>query len=306
MASRLVLGLRSRWANGKQLARISPRFGWRLATLRLRRDDAPADPSAVHRFTGIFRRDDVDRLAATLDRMRGFDPYLLWTTEFQPGHSRFQKAWELGMVATYLPDLSGKHTLDIGSGNSTFPVYLAGCCGASAVSFDLPAPNALRLWWSKRQYARYHVRRDEGDMLSLPYDDDSWDLVTCISVIEHLNWQSVDGDWQTVTSEHFLARTTQALSEMCRVCRPGGHVYVTSDVLTKPPKEGPQDPRATTGYSLGEIHDHWIPTFERLGMELVRPEPFDEATLHESMETGREVPYRHKRPFAFLLQKRPR
>ncbi|HIF94961.1 MAG TPA: class I SAM-dependent methyltransferase [Myxococcales bacterium] len=309
MESRLLMGLRSRLANFKQLGQFAPRFAWRLATLRLGETSPAAEPNAVSRYTGIFRRDDVDRLRPTLERLRAFDPYLLWATEFLPDDGWVQKAWELAIISTYVSnltdDLTGKEALDIGSGNSTFPVYLSECLGANAVSFDLPNPNALRLGWSVRQYEKYGVRRDEGDMLSLPYPDDSWDLVTNISVIEHLNWRFEEGLWKTVTNAEFNQRTIQCLSEMCRVCRPGGLVYVTSDILTAPIEdEQPDALRTITGYSLKDIHEHWIPTVEQHHMSMVEPEPFDAAALQESIDTGREVPSHHKRPFAFLLKKK--
>jgi SAM-dependent methyltransferase len=169
----------------------------------------------------------------------------------------------------------------------------------------LPNPNALRLGWSVRQYAKYGVRRDEGDMLSLPYPDDSWDLVTSISVIEHLNWRFEEGQWKTVTNAEFKQRTIQCLSEMCRVCRPGGLVYLTSDILTAPIEdEQPDALRTITGYSLEDIREYWIPTVEQHHMSMVEPEAFDAAALQESIDTGREVPSFHKRPFAFLLRKK--
>ena len=140
-------------------------------------------------------------------------------------------------------------------------------------------------------------------MLSLPYEDASWDLVTCVSVIEHLNWRLEDAKWNTVTSEVFLERTRTALSEMCRVCRPGGIVYVTSDVLIKPLEEQSTEPRVTAGYSLEEIREVWQPVFEQMGTSIIQPEAFSEEVLQESIDTGREVPRGHKRPFAFLLRK---
>ena len=303
VSSTWQIALEGRWVNGKALARRLPRMLWRIASLRLKPLGAPADPALLPRYSGIFRRSDVDLMRPTLERMRAFDPHLLWATEFLGKGQEFEKAWELGLIGTYAHDLSGKDTLDIGSGNSTFPVFLKARCGAKAVSFDLPIPNALPLWWSQRRYRKFDVRRDLGDMLALPYETGSWDLVTCISVIEHLNWKLEGNAWRTVTGKVFLERTRTALREMCRVCRPGGVVFVTSDVLVNAVEEQPEDPRVTTGYSLDEIEEDWRPIIEQCGMEVLKPEPFNEETLEESRSTGGEVPRGHKRPFAFMLRK---
>ena len=141
-------------------------------------------------------------------------------------------------------------------------------------------------------------------MLALPYEDGSWDLVTCISVIEHLNWELNEASWRTVTGNVFVERTRAALNEMCRVCKPGGLVYITSDVLVREIEEKPEEPRVTTGYSLEEIKNVWFPVFDQFNMEVIQPEPFDDEVLRESRNTGGEVPPGHKRPFSFLLRKR--
>ena len=302
-STRLV-SLKGRWVNGKIMARSLPHMLWRMVSLSLKPNGDPADPALLSRYSGIFRRSEVDLMRPTLERVRAFDPHLLWATEFLGGGQAFQKAWEIGLICTYAHDLSGQDVLDIGSGNSTFPVFLKARCGANAVSFDLPIPNALPLWWSQRQYKKWNVRRDIGDMLALPYESGSWDLVTCISVIEHLNWELNDASWLTVTGKVFLERTRIALSEMCRVCKQGGLVYITSDVLIKAIEEQPEEPRVTTGYSLEEVENVWLPVFDQFDMEVVQPEPFSEEILQESRNTGGEVPPGHKRPFAFLLRKR--
>jgi len=82
-------------------------------------------------------------------------------------------------------------------------------------------------------------------MLQMPYKNETFDLVTCISTIEHLD---VTPNWKPIPYLDFIALTRTALAEMGRVLKEGGYLYITSDAYE------PQRQK-TDNWSLGTIYD---------------------------------------------------
>jgi SAM-dependent methyltransferase len=96
--------------------------------------------------------------------------------------------------------------LDAGCGASIFPVYLAGC-GHRVSACDIELPGRLD---------RLHgvlVNYTCGDLTALPFHDNRFNVVFCISVIEHLPREKMPA----------------ALGELGRVLRPGGRLLLTTD-----------------------------------------------------------------------------
>jgi SAM-dependent methyltransferase len=91
--------------------------------------------------------------------------------------------------------------LDVGCGTGTMLTYLASYGKAQGVDFDEEAVGYC--------HERGLVDVRQGAAETLPFDDGSFDLVTALDVIEHLDDDAV------------------ALREMSRVLRPGGQVLVT-------------------------------------------------------------------------------
>ena len=60
---------------------------------------------------------------------------------------------------------------------------------------------------------KYGVSYRKGDLTDLPYEDDSLDVVSCISVLEHM---PVDAQ-------------VRGVQEMARVVKPGGRLIITYD-----------------------------------------------------------------------------
>jgi SAM-dependent methyltransferase len=101
-------------------------------------------------------------------------------------------------------DLQGKDVLEIGSGTGVHARLLAGA-GARLTAIDL-TPTAVELTKRRLQLAGVDADVREADAESLPFADDSFDLVWSWGVIHH--------------SEH----TDRVVAEIARVLRPGGRL----------------------------------------------------------------------------------
>jgi ubiquinone/menaquinone biosynthesis C-methylase UbiE len=102
----------------------------------------------------------------------------------------------------------GEHLLDVatGSGNVAIPAALA---GASVTGLDL-TPELLEVARRRGSETGVDVRWIEGDAEELPFEDDSFDLITsAFGVI-------------------FAPRHEQAAGELARVARPGARVALTA------------------------------------------------------------------------------
>ena len=95
---------------------------------------------------------------------------------------------------------------DAGCGASIFPVYLAEQ-GHQVAAVDLHPPSGLA--------ERHGVAVDyvSAGINALPFGDETFDAVFCVSVIEHLGHAGVLG----------------ALAELRRVARPGARLMITTD-----------------------------------------------------------------------------
>ncbi len=99
---------------------------------------------------------------------------------------------------------SGRVVLDAGCGYGYGTAILAGAGASRAIGIDI-SEEAI-------EAARAHgdAQFETGDVASLPFDDDSFDLVTCFEAIEH------------------LVRRDEALDELARVLRPSGVLLIST------------------------------------------------------------------------------
>ncbi len=121
--------------------------------------------------------------------------------------NRLSKWWRVGltkMVRAMMPDGWEKmELLDVGVGDG-YTIRLVKPDGKIAgVDFEADAVAAA---------AERGISAQDGSAYQIPFPPRSFDLVTCIEVLEHLNQPS------------------DALMEFDRVLRPGGHLVVTTPV----------------------------------------------------------------------------
>jgi ubiquinone/menaquinone biosynthesis C-methylase UbiE len=127
---------------------------------------------------------------------------------FEP-ETKGVRSWEYGLLLSQLPSkLEGLKILDVGSGGSLMPDYLASL-GASVTSLDLNQPMEKRY-----KVKAKNVRFVTGDMTKMVFKNESFDVVISISAIEHLeSWPG----------------TVKAISEMKRVLKRNGLIFITTD-----------------------------------------------------------------------------
>lgn len=112
-----------------------------------------------------------------------------------------------------------ERVLDIGCGVATTAVRLAKECDVEVVAADISSLMRERAERNVRAAGLSdRVQVEEADILSLPYDDDTFDCVFA----------------EAVTM--FVDRR-RAAAELARVCRPGGRVLATEFYWREPPTE---------------------------------------------------------------------
>jgi len=124
-----------------------------------------------------------------------------WTTK-----TRVEEYW---FVHDLVQDMEPGYALDAATGyveNWHMLPYILGEMGWEVETMDID-PRTLTM--------PHHpaVRRILSDLVKLPYNDDTFDLVTCISTLEHLT--AVD--------------RVRACMELDRVLKPGGLLVLTAD-----------------------------------------------------------------------------
>lgn len=203
-------------AFGVLAARLSPRSGAAAA----------ATPPANAMFNSAIPP-ALARERSTLER---FDLYLYEV--MNSPRLEGQIVFEYGTLLRAIDRWSGLRVLDVGTGRSTFPNWMSGQ-GAVATTFDLATPAERSLGGFQSRVNRVVSRRSgptravAGSMRRLPFCDASFDLVTSLSVIEHLDTDLPSRSF--VPYEEQQRRLGQVLDEMIRVTAPGGLIYLTSE-----------------------------------------------------------------------------
>ena len=203
-------------ATGVLSARLRPAFSGKAAET----------PPANVMFSSAL----LPALARERSALERFDLYLY--DVMNSPRLEGQIVFEYGTLLRAVDGWSGLRVLDVGTGRSTFPGWMSRQ-GAIVTPFDLSKP-AERSWGGLQDRVNRIVGRRPGamravagSMRDLPFADASFDLVTSLSVVEHLD---TDLPGRTfVPYDEQQRRLGRVLDEMIRVAKPGGCVYVTSE-----------------------------------------------------------------------------
>lgn len=122
--------------------------------------------------------------------------------------NHYCRHWEYACAILYSGIRAGMKVLDVGGAGSLLPYYLASA-GCQVCATDVQEIGANdRLAELFQVELTYNVQ----DVQSLSYEDNSFDIVTCISVIEH------------------VPDDATAMKEMARVLKKGGVLALSTDV----------------------------------------------------------------------------
>lgn len=216
---------------------------------------------------------ELPMLASERDELAAFDSYL--NARLSDAEIEGLKVWEYGKLLNFIRDFRGLRVLDVGPGDSTFCLFLASR-GARVITIDYPQPFAPDKEGFRGKCRETSVAVNCGTMLNMPYKDGTFDLVVCISTIEHLD---TDQMWNPVPRSQFIEATRQALLEMGRLLKKGGYLYLTSDAYDPHRQKtdnwslSPMYNGIAAAYTFHEIEDIFISTLKQVGFTF--PNGFD-------------------------------
>jgi SAM-dependent methyltransferase len=196
---------------------------------RMTRDGAAVGAPPVP-YNAMFRRGLLQPLERHRRALEAFDLYLF--DIMNSVRLRGEKVFEYGTLLDGIRDWHGLRILDVGTGRSTLPQWMTHQ-GARVISLDLPAPAEDR-WGGFQERVNGLVARRAGtiaglagSMRRLPCGDERFDLVTSLSVVEHLDTNLPDRAYVPYAEQ--CRRLAEVLDEAIRVTAPGGHIYLTSE-----------------------------------------------------------------------------
>jgi len=149
--------------------------------------------------------------------------------------------------------------LDVGSGLSLLPVYLAKK-GHSVVSLDNDKILMERVLPKLASFVGADVDYRIGDATKLDFDDNSFDRVFCISVLEHLEEEVIDGKHVNYRKKNL---DVKAIEEMLRVLKPNGRLILTFDW-----DENPENLRS---YTIDDICNRVLKKYSDFLVENKKP-----------------------------------
>lgn len=188
------------------------------------------------------------------------------------------KAWEYGLFISTISLKKGQKILDVGSGSCALP-FLLSSIGANVTAFDQENPEELPNGNLLSKYP--HVSYHQGTMLKLPYNNNSFDLVLCLSSIEHLSIHQE----KSLPYSLFLENTQKALREMVRVLKPKGRLFLTSDLYIPALQKNDRWPQATAyprivaAYEMKDFSQIFLDLLTQLKCSLVGKPDFNFADL---------------------------
>jgi ubiquinone/menaquinone biosynthesis C-methylase UbiE len=136
------------------------------------------------------------------------------------------------------------------------------------------------------KWNKVEVKYGLGDAIKLQFEDNSFDRVLCISVLEHLEEEKIDDKY---VNYHKQNLDVIAIADMLRVLRPGGLLILTFDW-----SENPDDPRS---YRLQDIYDRVIKPYRGLLVKDGLPEINWEALKAKHIAAWKAFP-----PFDYVTE----
>ena len=115
--------------------------------------------------------------------------------------------------------------LDVGSGISLFPVYLASK-GHEVFSIDNDNILMERLGPKIAPWTGVSVNYRLGDVTKLEFNENTFDRIFCISVLEHLEEEKINSKYVNYRKQNL---DVKAISEMLRILKPNGKLILTFD-----------------------------------------------------------------------------
>ena len=139
------------------------------------------------------------------------------------------RAWEYPWAVLNSDISPQSRILDVGSGWSLFPLYLAQK-GGRVESIDTDGFQMEILAPMLAKILKLRVEYSVDNALKLSVEDNTYDYVFCISVLEHLEEERENG---MLINRHAKKLDRVAIKEFLRVIKPGGRVILTLDYANK-------------------------------------------------------------------------
>jgi len=145
-------------------------------------------------------KEAIMRLYKTVGRLY-LTPLLLQEWKRPPFDNINERAIEFGFALRCLSKLCHQEVLDVGTGSTAWPHIMANC------GFRVTVIDEMRSYWKSGFFNRhYYVINDD---ITKPKIARKFDLITCISVLEH------------------IPNHKAAVKGMFRLLKPGGHLVLT-------------------------------------------------------------------------------
>ena len=155
-------------------------------------------------------------------RTIGWEPYLLHPSLGKPGRIHMGRSYDAALTLSSI-NFSGLEVLELGARASWLSPWLTKDASL-VVATDLFGPSHQDLgslayweeWWKRAAFHPERLTARAVDMMATGYEANAFDVVICISAIEHVNHPD-DGDMV-------------AAQEMGRIVKPGGFLVIGTDL----------------------------------------------------------------------------